>query len=153
MVSGLLSAKTVPHFCPAAATSSCGPAAAVCTARPALTTSRMLIHRRDRMTSSLVLFFSERSSGTEGTSPRRLVPVAVAGMPRRRRSPRFSLNLQPRGIAKDGGACRHIARHHAARPDDRVVADGDARQDDRPTADPGIAADAHPPPAFRPLAA
>src|SRR6516225_2934794 len=46
MASGLFSAKTVAHFCPGAATSSCGPAVAVCTER--LNTSRTpLIQRRD----------------------------------------------------------------------------------------------------------
>jgi hypothetical protein len=52
MVSGLLSAKTVAHFCPAAATSSCGPALAVCTER--LNTSRTPpIQRRDGIIPSL----------------------------------------------------------------------------------------------------
>src|SRR6266498_1844496 len=54
MVSGFVSAKTVSHFCPAAATSSCGPAAAGCT-EMLNTSSTALIQRRDCIMSSLVL--------------------------------------------------------------------------------------------------
>src|SRR6266404_2503584 len=50
---GLHSAKTVAHFCPAAATSSCGPAVAACIER--LNTSKTpLIQRRDCIIPSLM---------------------------------------------------------------------------------------------------
>src|ERR671922_2519290 len=54
MVSGLFSANTVAHFCPAAATSSCGPAAAGC-AETLNTSMTALIQRRACIMSSLIL--------------------------------------------------------------------------------------------------
>lgn len=47
----------------------------------------------------------------------------------------------PRRIASDGDARRHIAGDDAARPDNGMIPDRDARQDDGATTDPDIAAD------------
>src|SRR5437763_10520169 len=60
--------------------------------------------------------------------------------------------MGPGRISSPGLALADIPRHHAAGPDHRAVADGDARKNDRPAADPDVAADAHWPSKFQPLA-
>src|SRR5437773_4775340 len=70
----------------------------------------------------------------------------------RRRGRPDSLAMGPGRIASHGLALADIPRHHAAGPDHRTVADGDAGQDDGPAADPDIAADAHWPSKFQSLA-
>lgn len=69
-------------------------------------------------------------------------------------------DIGPNGTASHGAVlrvlrnhrrpCRHVARHHAARTDDRVVAHGHARQHDRARADPRVATDAYRPAELQP---
>src|SRR5918998_1516049 len=65
---------------------------------------------------------------------------------------RSALPEQPRGISGDGRARGDVSRHHAARADDGVVANGDAGQEDRAAADPDVAADPDGPAALEALA-
>jgi len=58
----------------------------------------------------------------------------------------------PGRVAGDRSARRHVMRHDASGADNRVVADGDAREDDGAAADPDVTPDPDGSAAFEPLA-
>src|SRR4051794_10143879 len=92
------------------------------------------------------------TSSREASTRSVCVLIGGDGTPRRRtgsssapaQRPRARAHPQQTGRrARHDGVRRHVLGHDAARPDDRVVADGDAAQEAGAVADPHVVADAH----------